>query len=1502
MRRAGGEADKVGNRYEILWTVKCLLMVLEEKADRIHLEPSGPVGKGIEFLLDKGDLVEHHQAKQGSSWPLAKLGAEGVLSHIQRKLKDPNVRFVFVSDGRAESLEDLTRRAQDSDKNLQTYLQLDLNQEQRGQFAILCKQCVEWTEEEAFQALKRVDVEHCPEKALRQHVEDRLDLLVDAPPQTAYSVLENLVLDSVDTHKVLTAHDIWQHLEQSHRIRPNQWHRDPSKVALINDATSRYLSRLRGESICGRIIPRPEAETLLGKLRTPESKRAFLVTGDAGGGKSGLLLQAVESIRSEGWPVLAFRLDNLKPANTPDEIGQQLTGQPRSPAHMLAAVAQGRDCLLVIDQLDAVSFTYGRDTQLWYPIEEIINQALSCENMRVMLACRRFDVENDHRLRQLTMKSGVAEPFHLGLLETESVRQVLQSVGLDPDQMTEKQILLLSTPLHLRLLVDSIDGPSGAPAFSNETDLYNLFWDHKQMVVSRLLGSGRWTDAVDAITDYMSEHQSTSVPIDALDHVSAEWKAMASEHVVAEDAGMVSFFHDGFFDYAFARRFSARGGKLLDLLLSAEQHLFRRSQVRQVMAYQRDRYKRQYLESLDELLFSPLVRFHLKTVIFDYLANLSEPTEEEWAVLAKLLESKTDSAVTNVWRVLQGKPQWFDLLDSLGVWQRWLAGDDEGLIGRVIWLLWTVQKHVADRIAELAEPYVGASEAWRGRLIYLVSYGGLSAGRRFFEMFLRLIDIGLLDDHDETQNREFWYLIYHLPDDRPEWACEAIGHYLRRRLKLSLDAGCQNPFAEGCGTISNRSQAHDHLFETCAHKAPAELLHEVLPFIIEVVELTAVCEGPTPWRDPVWQFRSKGMRYSVDDHILEAAETALRALAESSAELFASYAQQIKGTPYDTLDFLLMRVYPANPEVYADEAVGYLCDCPQRLDIGWLSSDRTVGAELLTAVTPHCTHECFARLEDTLLSYFPDWERRARERFYWGRSQHALLESCDYERLSDKAKRRLAEWRRKFPNREFQEAPLGGMLQSVGSPIPPAAASKLTDDQWLEAIKRYADERDFMERDGHLVGGAMQLSHVLGEEVKAHPQRYAALALKMPDNAHVDYFDAILMAIAETELPVDEVVAVCRRCHSLPGRPCGRWIHRPVSRCAKQPLPDEAMDIVIWYVTEDNDPMIDRWPGKEGSRRHAGFDDIINEGINTVRGSAVGALVDLIWGNAKRIPYLLPTLRQVIHDPCLSVRACVAQALLPILNSDRDLAVDLFLELCTDVDEALLGTAYVEHFINYAMYTHFDRISPLIDRMLVSENADVAEVGGRLSCLVSLFLEEARPRLETCFVSSPSVRKGAAKVFAQGIQRDDVQDICKEALERLFEDSDLDVRKIAAVCFSGVDADQIASYSDLIQSLINSPALEDGAYWLINKFHESAARLPDLTCDVCEHYLKMAGSDIADITTARAANIDRLVELIIRNYSHTSDTAIQKRCLDMMDRILETGAAESRKYLDMFDR
>jgi hypothetical protein len=54
MPRPGGESDKLGNRYESIWTVLQLLDLAAGKTEAIIVEPSSDEAQGIEFVVISG--------------------------------------------------------------------------------------------------------------------------------------------------------------------------------------------------------------------------------------------------------------------------------------------------------------------------------------------------------------------------------------------------------------------------------------------------------------------------------------------------------------------------------------------------------------------------------------------------------------------------------------------------------------------------------------------------------------------------------------------------------------------------------------------------------------------------------------------------------------------------------------------------------------------------------------------------------------------------------------------------------------------------------------------------------------------------------------------------------------------------------------------------------------------------------------------------------------------------------------------------------------------------------------------------------------------------------------------------------------------------------------------------------------------------------------------------------------------------------------------------------
>ena len=203
-----------------------------------------------------------------------------------------------------------------------------------------------------------------------------------------------------------------------------------------------------------------------------------------GVGKTSVIAQVLEDAADRmELPMLALRVDRLEPADRPEALGKHM-GLPASPVRTLAAVAQGQDCLLVIDQLDAVSMASGRNPQFFDCIGAMLEEARQHPNMRVLSACRKFDVDNDNRLRDLVGENGIAQEFRVESFDAETVRSLLAAAGFDPDQFSAKQIDLLALPLHMHLLSEVARGGAVDTSVLQTTkDLYDAFWRYKQQAL-----------------------------------------------------------------------------------------------------------------------------------------------------------------------------------------------------------------------------------------------------------------------------------------------------------------------------------------------------------------------------------------------------------------------------------------------------------------------------------------------------------------------------------------------------------------------------------------------------------------------------------------------------------------------------------------------------------------------------------------------------------------------------------------------------------------------------------------------------------------------------------------------------------------------------------------------------------------------------------------------------------------------------------------------------------
>ena len=1498
----GGAAEKFGNRYEGRWTVACLLDVMDQKADAIRLEPPGAEEQGFEFWITKQGIREYHQVKRQHSnghWTLHTLAGQGVLTNFITRLQDPSIHCIFVSGNSAGQLDELSDRARRSaswEEFNATFLQADQWQKN---FNRVRQSAPDLQEQEIYERLKRVRAETIGESFLLTTILSRVSTLVDGDPANVVDVLAEMASERV--HHELTAQDVWNHLE-SRGFSRRQWDNDPHVLSAVVEANRRYLDLLRRQAISNTVLPRQEVQTVQGHLKESGGRTGVLLTGEAGIGKSGVMLQVIEELLDAGTPVVAFRADRLEPTQLPDQVGDQI-GLPGSPANVLAAVAQGGHCVLVIDQVDALSLASGRNTDLFDCIYEILGQAQAHPNMRILLACRKFDLDNDHRLRGLTDSDGIAEALVVGRLPHETVLEVVSRFGLNADSLSFKQRDLLSVPLHLKLLSELVaDVEIRRLNFETAQDLYKRFWEYKQRVIRVRLGLPvQWTQVVYALCDYMHEHQVLNAPEVVVEEWSSDTSAMLSESVLVLENQRYSFFHEGFFDYAFARRFAGDSRSLLDLLLSGEQRLFRRAQVRQILVYLRDTEFGRYIANLEEVLFNPGIRFHVKEVIFALLADIPEPVREEWDVLSSFAgRDYSDPVTRHAWATVRRVP-WFRLVDSLGLVQQWLEDPDEVFVDQTVLLLRVIQREFPDRVAELVEPYVGKSEQWNARLIHLATWGDWSQGRRFLELMLRLVDEGVLDKARGpiAVNSDFWSLLYDLQFRNQSWGCEAVGHYFSRRYQMSLDDGQPNPFEFNARTIPESQSAETTLLKL-ASEAPESFVKEVWPFMQAVIEGTAE-EGSDGLRlDPNWSYPIYESVYSISAALQKAMEIALSQLAVKETETYRSVMGPILESPCETIQFLLIRSLASNGECFADEGVDHLCEKPERLKVGYASDPYWAARELIKSVSPHCSDERLKQLETLLLNYYPAWERSEAGRRFYGHAQFTLLSGIAAGRRSIETTSRLQELQRKFSQVE-PDPPSPMRTGIVQSPIPDNAAEMMSDEQWLEAIRQHDTERGNWQR-GPFVGGANELARVLENQVRQDPLRFAELVLRFPDDANVAYFGAVLRGISDADLEAEVVLEVCERCQRIAGGEVGRFICAPIANLGQVELPSRALDLVSWYAIEDPDPYQELWrtpATPQGEPYYGG--GILERGINTVRGSAARAMARLIEDDPNRAAYFQPVLQQMVQDTSIAVRSCVAQALIAVLRFDRDLAVELFRKLC-NTEDALLQTPYIERFLYFALQTHFEELAPVLERMVNAEIPDVASTGSRQVCLAALDLPEAAAIADLCLTGSEPQRVGAAQIMAANIKIATCRSFCEDALVSMFNDPNEEVRAEAASCFRRFEGEDLIEYEQLIVQFVLSDAFPKNRFPLLMALEHTTAKLPEVTLSACERFIDVAGLAAGDISTSEAGDADTVIKLTLRTYQQSSDDSIRAKSLDLIDRLMEFGAYGIHDALEGTDR
>ena len=657
----GGIADKLGNEYERKWTVCKFLEVVAARATSIRYEGVREDFHGFEFALHRPDYVEWYQTKinaPSGNWTLNVLNNEGVLNAFNSRLSaDAAARCAFVSQDPARSMRELCEKALIAN-DVNEFLNAVSNKDKET-FETLVR-IWDVDETDAFEWLRRCEFRTESSQSLDETIAMYGHHLLKGNADL-FASLSDYLLNNLNASITTEKARNWIRESSPFTFRPAAL--DPTLRENISTANRLYLQSYTPFGIADQQIPRAEADDILAKLNTTAGPSLILLTGEAGSGKSGVVREVMAGLLNREVPFLAFRVDRYLSCQTRNGVGSVVLGRDESPISALANLAEENASVLIVDQIDAVSEISGRTGAVKDILLELVRETQYYGDVRCLLVCRSFDLENDPQYREMEREHQAKRVQVLPLSWERDVVPILDGAGVSTEGLTQSQRKLLSLPINLSVFMEI-----GDPAFSftTGTELMQRLLEKKTRDLQKDRNVGWSVQApLYDMAEWMSDKQALSCPDSVLDGFDGAKDWLSSEGLIVVEQRQLSFFHESFFDFIFARNFARSDRDIADFLTSTEQHLFRRIQVRQILTSMRDIDKPRYLETLTTVLTHPEIRFHIKHAVAQWLASLDSATRDELNVIFLLDDDGTEFPVL-MRRALFASESWFDLLNEGG--------------------------------------------------------------------------------------------------------------------------------------------------------------------------------------------------------------------------------------------------------------------------------------------------------------------------------------------------------------------------------------------------------------------------------------------------------------------------------------------------------------------------------------------------------------------------------------------------------------------------------------------------------------------------------------------------------------------------------------------------------------------------------------------------------------------------------------------------------------------
>ena len=1499
----GGVADKVGNRYERKWAVRQLLHILAGTAEEIHLEVFGV--DGAEFSLKRDGIYEWHQVKRtnaGAKYTPHIVG--GILSKLSQQYKNGEKVFFITTEhaGDLSSLCDNVKVVQ----NVAEFL-IGASQKTLTNFGKFRDTVSATNDAEAFQWLQNTNIEGMSEETLTRTNLDVARLTFSTSPQNALDALSDIIDENIG--QILTADHIWQLLVKR-RVMPAPQVTTDQFLAYCRETYTSY-EHSQCFDIGGNILVRDETSEITSNIVSAASSTLTFLQGGAGQGKTCILFQTAKELSDSGWLTLIIRSDRDGQINS--ALNYQEHGKKIPLPQALSQCSQDNKVLVIIDQLDAVSDVSGRHPEKFNDLAPLLRQISNLPNVHLVIGCRTHDLKFDSRFRMLkyefeTVRKQNAFDIKCRPLSEKIINNTLELLGINPQKLSSRTKTILSSPSQLYIFAQLASELSPDELnFSSIHSLLSKYWGFKKKEYSSNFPQENWNGTISVIVEILNKKQSLSISKRFLEDHETSVDALISCGILIEDGNkQIAFFHETMFDYAFARHQAKSDQSVSDWLLSTDQHLFQRGQLRQILLYLRSSDLIAFRKDVVEILAHNDIRPHLKSTTFQTLNLLTDPAIEDWEIVAPYWLDRSHIMHKIALNVTFQSLFWAKMLNEEGLLKDILTSDDEEIFGQGISILRSIFDQYPGIIAAHALWILEnrpEHQIYVGHLLSVIAWDGCPP--ELLPVLEKTLTLGL-HDHSKNRNIEgFWSFLDRKKGMTDDVAARFIGVFLQGALERGV-------LKEQLGFCVHNSG--ERILQL-AQSSPSQYICSFLPIQIEIFKFYTIKKG---WYDShygLWTGINNLNVTDVENILIYGLALALGHLTKNEPEDALEVAKTLIETNTKTGSAIILMAAESVPN---KNIVPLLIELFQKYmneeDEGshFYSFDKYWACAFQKNIS-YILDQDLEVFENDILNIFPQSEKntsdaiqriKGRHPTFYGSTQYTLLFGLRHAKLSYKARIRLFEWERKFRHEPSLDRDMmwGG---SVGSPLPKIAHEKMSDQQWLKAMQKTWPDWAHRRRkkiDGKLPGGASDLAYGgFQQQVKINPTRFIRLFLNYFDETIPSaYWKAMINGIAEAEtLDCSLIDQVISKTYQYNKNDNLRAIVNCISKYAAEGIAENTISILVDIAINATDPEKDLWREETKDGPHYDGDPYYN-GINTVRGQASQALHQFLYEFPEKYPQVQQAIRAGLTDKSSAVRSC-AIFICPYLSHHKlDKGFMYFTQAISDTPQLLI-TKGARHCFKWFMEKEWKEVHIIIQRMAQSNIKKIAEEGTILIGFAWLDGLIDNADMIQYLEGSKFNRIGLATVCAANFKTKEYREKCLLHLSHFFHDDSKEVRESAEGFVGNINEGDIEAFTDMIIKYLESPAYSDD-HMLFYQLEEAASVPAHLLLTAADAFLKSKAKELSDMRTSTPMSAETLSKLLLGAYNNTNDINLQSACLDRIDQLTLNGAYGLDIVLSEYDR